>query len=85
MNPPKHTRDRSFSIDDFRSAQAALTERRGPLWHVLVARDSVEMGTAVAAHAGSFLDARVLGRGGAHRVVIWQHDLPLRYVATWRA
>jgi hypothetical protein len=54
--------------------QAALTDRFGPLWHVLVARDSAEMGTAVESHAGTFLDARV----GAHRVVVWQHDLPLR-------
>lgn len=61
--------------------QAALTARKGPLWQVLVAKDAVEMGTAVEAHAGTFLDARVVasaGGGGAHRVVLWQHDLPLR-------
>lgn len=68
--------------------QAALTAWKGPLWHVLVAKDAVEMGAAVAAHAGTILDARVVvltgGRGGAHRVVLWQHDLPLGYVGAAR-
>lgn len=54
--------------------QAALTAQHGPLWHCLIARDAVEMGAAVESHSGTFLDARV----GTHRVVLWQHDLPLR-------
>ncbi|KAM3569883.1 hypothetical protein VYU27_008031 [Nannochloropsis oceanica] len=50
----------------------------GPLWHVIIARDNVEMGLAIEARPSmSFLDARVQGGAKVLRVVTWKHDLSL--------
>lgn len=55
--------------------QEALTEREGPLWHVILSR-SPEVGLAVEASPGSLLDVRV----HKYRVVLWRHHLDLRFI-----
>ena len=65
----------SIALKDYLSCHPSCG---GPLWHVIIARDNVEMGLAIEARpSSSFLDARVQGGGKVSRVVIWKHALPL--------